>query len=156
MYGLAMPRASSLGWFALSWALHSGTLIVFVFLVVGWSFSYSSAALVSLFCVFAASLAVFSLSGTISARAFLGGGVAALLWFPVGVALLDWAVGGGVSPSYAGFYANAFHNAYSPQVLAYTLKPAAALIASSLGGLGVGLWTRQTIRRSLTLARKQK
>lgn len=126
-----------------SWAFHSASLLLFVFLVSGFSFSFASAASVTLFFVFVIGFLRFSLYGGHGAIQFIGGALLASLWFPLALALLDWAIGGGASPANYRFYVDTFKYTYSRETALFTWAPAAALIiVASLGG-GLGLLTNR-------------
>jgi hypothetical protein len=138
---------SRLGWLLLSWSLHSAAFFLFVILLAGFSINYVTAATCSFFCVFALSFSRFSLFDRADTVAFLGGGVAATLWLPVSVAVLDWTVGGGASPREAAFFVKVFQYTYSSQVLAYTLAPAIALIGSDVLGFSLGIWVHRLLQK---------
>ena len=130
-----------------SWALHSVSLLLFVLLVSGFSFSLASAASVTLFFVFAIGFLRFSLYGGHGATQFIGGALLASLWFPLALALLDWAIGGGESPANYRFYVDIVRYAYSRETALFTWAPAAALIIVASFGGGGGLLTHRFLMR---------
>lgn len=73
----------------------------------------------------------------------MSGALLSALWFPVTLALLDWAVGGGASPSDYRFYVNAFKYTYSYEAALFTWAPAAAVIVVDAVGCGLGILTHR-------------
>jgi len=134
--------------FLTSAVFHTGIFALFVFFVSSLSFSYFYAALFSMAALFLGSFARFCLFGASRCVAFLGGCAAATLWFPIAIAVLDWTVGGGPSPSNHRFYLSAAKYIYTPQAIDYTLVPALLVIAVDLLALLAGAGIHRLVKKA--------
>jgi predicted benzoate:H+ symporter BenE len=134
--------------FVIAFSLHSAALLAFAGLK-SLSFSLRDAALFALFLVFACGFAHSLLWGTERAPSFLAGALATNVWFPITVAVFDWAIGGGPSPEDGRFYGAVVRYLYAPEAIRMTLVPAAVLSGVVLGSFVLGIACRKLLRPAL-------